>query len=128
MSDGYTISKEEFNALKSGDIVLVRGRYLRTIQHGPGDDGSNGVIVSKLNRSQYRQGITVCFWCDVNRSWQKTPMRNAATLNGLEYERLLVQRFDPCKEMKRALFRQRRCDRRKGKKPFHPKIKPIVKP
>lgn len=125
--DPITITREEFMSLKNGDIVLVKGRYIRTILEGPADrDGGKACVVSKIRRSQYHNGVTIYFYTEAKRVWKKLPMKNSKTLNKLEYQRLVEMGFDPCKEMRKQLFRTRHSDRRMGRKMFRPKIKEIV--
>ena len=108
------MNKEDFNQIKSGDLLLIRGRYLRTVQSGPGDQSPPGKFVafSKLKRSWTNKPLTFYGYHDLTNMQVRRVGSNTHTLTTFEHERLVEQRFNPCKALYKELRSHRSADRR----------------
>lgn len=110
------ITKEEFNQLKGGDIIIWKGIYMRTILCGPLDKPDQGKAVefSIRRRSWTNRAKTVYFWNDI-KHWITIPHKKAKGLiMKSEVEVLKSIGFDPRKELASEIKREEAYAKRRG--------------
>lgn len=90
-----TITRDQFNALGQGDIVLWRKSHFRTVLDGPRDKpGQRSVSFPILNRS-WTGRITTCYdWSAAKSLIAYTGKRTRQLFNLRELERLASSGFD----------------------------------
>ena len=82
MKNKPTITREEWDSLKPGDVLLWRGSKLRTVIEGPRFSGS-GIYLSKLARGLY--GAMTCYgFNDIKHLVIKTGSRRRTVVSKAE--------------------------------------------
>lgn len=93
-----TISREEFNALKAGDLVVWKGKYLRTVAKGGGDTPYQrlhiGVEFAIRRRSWTNRIITVYNYTDMKHVIRVVGKKNGKLMMPSEWLALEALGFD----------------------------------
>ena len=94
-----SISKEDFNSLKSGDVIVWARNpdkpYFRTIIEGPADTGRTGIYLPIRHRSWTARSHTVYAWNDVKHFISKTSIKRDSIFTDEELEIILSQGLKP---------------------------------
>jgi hypothetical protein len=99
-----TISFRDFLALRSGDLVVWRGKYLRTVAKGPADCGGLNIIQFAIrHRSWTSRIITTYLYTDVSRLIRASGKRGHGLMLPSEYATLEAAGFNVRRELRREL-------------------------
>lgn len=115
--DHATISRAEFCSLRSGDLVVWRGKYFRTVTKGPADGPQHHPTVEfPIRRRSWRKRIdtTYCY-NDLKCVIAPANRRTRGLMLPSEWKTLEVAGFDVRKELKRELDDKTACAQRMGK-------------
>ncbi len=114
-----TISREQFLALKAGDVIVWRGKYLRTIEKGPGDyyagSGYASIQLPIRLMSWTKRIYTVVGYNDVRTKIALAPKRTGLLMQPSEWKTLEGAGFDVRKELKRELREAEELAERMGR-------------
>lgn len=105
-----TISREEFNNLRAGDLVVWKDKYLRTVTKGGGDDAYPqqrhiGVEFAIRTRSWTNRISTTYIYNDLKRIIRVAGKRNSGIMLPSEWLTLKTLGFDVRKELESELER-----------------------
>ena len=101
-----TISRDEFLRLRSGDLVVWRGKYLRTVSKGPADtpDAHHASIEFPIRRRTWRERIdTTYVYNDIKDKIRVAHKRGRGLMLPSEWKTLEVVGFNVRKELNREL-------------------------
>ena len=127
-----TISREEFNALRAGDVVVWRGKYLRTVAKGPADaEGFRyNAVEFPIRRRSWTQRIETTYnYGDLKDRIAVVPQRVRGLMLASEWKVLEAAGFNVRKELQRELERQTAEAERMGRPPCkaYPRLARLIR-
>jgi hypothetical protein len=128
-----TISLKQFCSLRSGDLVIWHGRYLRTVVKGPSDNPNpedHPTVIFPIRRRSWRQRIdTVYNYNDMKCAIRVADKRTNGLMLPSEWKTLEVSGFDVRRELKRELKDAEGIAERMGQNlcKAYPKIRDLIK-
>lgn len=115
-----TISRDEFRALKSGDLIVWRGKYLRTVAKGPANNPKDRHLRVEFpirQRSWTNRVKTVYLYNDVKDKIRVAHRRGQGLMLPSEWKTLESSGFDVRKELTRELDAATDLAERMGRSP-----------
>ena len=114
------ISKQQFQHIKGGDVLLFNSGVIRTVLQGPVDlvnkrgPWTPSVSFTKMNRSYIHNPVTVYFWPDVRLKIKAVIGKCKSVCLKSEVLRLKQIGFDPRSEFDRIVKNEISESKRRG--------------